>query len=65
MRFASVDELSAALSAVITFAVLHGVGWVADTQSATYPDVVARAKAHDAAKAPITFAAAKSEVTPR
>ena len=53
--------VSAALSAVITFAVLGGIGFVADTQSASYPEMVARAKAHDAAKAPISVAAAKAE----
>ncbi|HTP70611.1 MAG TPA: hypothetical protein VML58_00225 [Burkholderiaceae bacterium] len=50
--------VSAALSAVVTLAVLHGIGLVADTQSATYPEVVARAKAHEAAKAPVAVARA-------
>ena len=57
--------VSAALSAVITLAVLHGIGIVADTQSAAYPEMQARAKAREAAKAPIAVATAKSEVTPR
>ncbi len=57
--------VSAALSAVITLAVLHGIGLVADTQSAAYPEMVARAKAREAAKAPISVATAKTEVAPR
>lgn len=50
--------VAAALAAVITLAVLHGIGLVADTQSAAYPEMVARAKAREAAKAPLTLAAA-------
>jgi hypothetical protein len=57
--------VSAALSAVITFAVLGGIGMVADTQSATYPEMVARAKAREAAKSPISIAAAKTEAGSR
>ena len=53
--------VSAALSAAITFAVLGWIGYVADTQSAAYPEMVARAKAREAAKAPIAVAAAKAE----
>ena len=53
--------VSAALSAVITLAVLHGIGFVADTQSAAYPEMVARAKAREAARAPVAVAAAPSE----
>ena len=57
--------VSVALSAVITLAVLGGIGMVADTQSAAYPEMVARAKAREAAKAPINVATAKTEVAPR
>ena len=57
--------VSAALSAVITLAVLHGIGLVADTQSAAYPEMVARAKAREAAKGPISVATAKTDVAPR
>ena len=57
--------VSAALSAVITLGVLAGIGRVADTQSATYPEMVARAKAREAAKAQISVATAKTEVAPR
>jgi hypothetical protein len=57
--------VSAALAAVITLAVLHGIGLVADTQSAAYPEMVARAKAREAAKAPISVATAKTAVAPR
>jgi hypothetical protein len=55
--------VSAALSAVITFAVLGGIGFVADTQSAAYPEMVARAKAREAA--PIAVATARNQVTSR
>jgi hypothetical protein len=51
--------VSAALSAVITLGVLGGIGMVADTQSAAYPEMVARAKAREAAKAPISVATAQ------
>jgi len=57
--------VSAALSAVITVAVVHGIGRVADTQSAAYPEMVARAKARETAKAPISVATAKTDVAPR
>jgi hypothetical protein len=57
--------VSAALSAVFTLAVLLGIGKVADTQSAAYPEMVARAKAREAAKAPIAVATAHSVTTPR
>ncbi|HSB23334.1 MAG TPA: hypothetical protein VLE94_09530 [Burkholderiaceae bacterium] len=57
--------VSAALSVVVTAAVLHSIGLVADTQSASYPDVVARAKAREAAKAPIAVAAAKVDASAR
>lgn len=45
--------VSVALSAVTTFAVLLGIGRVADTQSAAYPEMLARAKAREMAKAPV------------
>ena len=51
--------VSAALSAVITLGVLGGIGIVADTQSAAYPEMVARAKAREAARAPVSVATAK------
>jgi len=57
--------VSAALSAVITFAVLGGIGLVADTHSAAYPEMLARAKAREAAKAPIAVAAARNEASAR
>jgi hypothetical protein len=57
--------VSAALSAVFTLAVLLGIGRVADTQSAAYPEMVARAKAREAAKAPIAVATPHSGTTPR
>jgi hypothetical protein len=57
--------VSAALSAVITLAVLHGIGLVADTQSAAYPEMVARAKAREMAKATVSIATAKTDVAPR
>jgi len=57
--------VSAALSAVIALAVLHGIGRVADTQSAAYPEMQARAKAREAAKASIAVATARNEVAPR
>ena len=53
--------VSAALSAVITLGVLGGIGFVADTQSAAYPEMVARAKAREAAKAPVAVAAVPAE----
>jgi len=56
--------VSAALSAVITLAVLHGIGLVADTQSAAYPEMVARAKAREMAKATVSIATAKTDVAP-
>ncbi|HEX6017394.1 MAG TPA: hypothetical protein VFZ28_04775 [Burkholderiaceae bacterium] len=52
--------VSAALSAVITLAVLVGIGHIADTQSAAYPEMLARAKAREAARAPIAVATAKA-----
>jgi len=52
--------VSAALSAVITLAVLVGIGHIADTQSAAYPEMLARAKAREAASAPIAVATAKA-----
>jgi len=57
--------VSAALSAVITLAVLGGIGMVADTQSASYPEMVARAKAREMAKAPVSVATAKTESSAR
>jgi hypothetical protein len=65
MNRTSTRIVSAALSAVITLAVLVGIGQVADTQSAAYPELVARAKAREAAKAPISVAAAKTDIAPR
>ena len=53
--------VSAALSAVITLAVLGGIGMVADTQSAAYPEMMARAKAREMARTPVSVAAAKAE----
>jgi hypothetical protein len=61
-----VRTVSAALSAVITLAVLHGVGMLADVESAAYPEMLARAHAPASApKASIKIASAKSEVAPR
>lgn len=60
-----VRTLSLALSATVTLAVLYAVGVIADTQSATYPEMVARAKAREAAKAPISVATAKAQDTSR
>ena len=57
--------VSAALSAVITLAVLGGIGMVADTQSAAYSEMLARAKAREMAKAPVSVATAKSEAAAR
>ena len=57
--------VSAALSAVITLAVLGGIGMVADTQSAVYPEMLARAKAREMAKTPDSVATAKSEAAAR
>ncbi|HEY6511549.1 MAG TPA: hypothetical protein VI032_06200 [Burkholderiaceae bacterium] len=57
--------VSAALSAVVTLAVLVGIGHVADTQSAAYPEMLARAKAREMAKAPVSVAAAHSAATAR
>ena len=65
MKTRSPRIVSAALSAVITFAVLGGIGKVADTQSAAYPEMLARAKAREAAKAPIAVASIKSEASTR
>jgi len=59
MNRTTTRTVSAALSAVITLGVLGAIGKVADTQSAAYPEMVARAKAREAAKAPITIATAK------
>lgn len=50
--------VSATLSAAITLAVLLGIGHVADTQSAAYPEMLARAKAREMAKAPDMVATA-------
>ena len=51
--------VSAALSLVITLAVLQGIGVLSVTQSAAYPELLARAKAREAARAPVSVAAAK------
>ena len=65
MNRTTTRTVSAALSAVITLAVLASIGHVADTQSAAYPEMVARAKAREAAKAPIAIAAAKADSSAR
>ena len=52
-----------ALSAAVTCAVLLGIGHIADTQSAAYPEMLARAKAREAAGTPVSVAAAST--TPR
>jgi len=65
MNRTTTRTVSAALSAVITLAVLVGIGRVADTQSAAYPEMVARAKAREAAKAPIAIATAKIDSSAR
>jgi len=57
--------VSAALSLVITFAVLHGIGVLSDTQSAGYPELLARAKAREAAKTPINVATAQASNSAR
>jgi hypothetical protein len=55
--------VSVALSAVITLAVLQGIGKVAETQSAAYPEMLARTKAREAAKAAVSVASgARSRV---
>ena len=56
----TIRTVFAALSAAITCAVLLGIGQIADTQSATYPEVLARAQAREAASAPVSVAAASS-----
>ena len=50
--------VSAALSAVVTLAVLAGIGHVADTQSAAYPEMLARAKAREMARTTVSVATA-------
>jgi hypothetical protein len=65
MNSSTTRFVSAALSTIITLAVLYGIGTIADTQSATYPEMLARAKAREAAKAPIAVATAKNEIAPR
>jgi hypothetical protein len=65
MNRTSTRIVSAALSAVVTLAVLVCIGQVADTQSAAYPEMVARAKAREAAKAPISVATATTDIAPR
>lgn len=57
--------VSAALSAVITFGVLGGLSLIAETHWASHPEVVARAKAREAAKAPVAVATAKAESSAR
>jgi len=61
----TIRTVSAALSAVITLVVLLGIGHIADTQSAAYPEMVARAKAREAAKAPVAVAAASYSASDR
>lgn len=60
MRRTAIRTVSATLSAVVTLAVLAGVSHIADTQSAAYPEMLARAKAREAASAPIAVATAKT-----
>jgi hypothetical protein len=57
--------VSAALSAVITIGVLGGISLIAETHWASHPEVVARAKAREAAKAPIAVAAARADSSAR
>jgi len=61
----TIRTVSAALSAVITLAVLAGVGMIADTQSASYPEMLARAKAREAAKTQVSVATVKTDSTAR
>jgi hypothetical protein len=61
MNRTATRTLSAALSAAITLAVLLGVGRLADTQSAGYPEMLARAKAREAARAPLSVAVAQPD----
>jgi hypothetical protein len=61
----TVRTVFAALSAAITCAVLLGIGHIADRQSAAYPEMLARAKAREAASAPVSVAAAPTNPRPR
>ena len=61
----TVRTVSVALSAAITCAVLLAIGHIADTQSAAYPEMLARAKAREVVNAPIHVAAAPSNPRPR
>ena len=60
-----IRTVSAALSAVITIAVLHGVGMLADIESAAYPQMLARAKAKEHAQKTVSVASVKPEAAPR